>query len=338
MLYSPLPDPLVLWTIKPVPRSAIRKETVRAASPGIMSAIGDTPTVELRNLRPSTDVRVFVKLEGANPSGSVKDRVAKYLIEDFERRAGSAHYILLEPTSGNTGIAVAMLGRVKGYPVTAVMPSNVTAERRTLLEIFGAEVIPSPPDLGTNGAVELARSLDRERQYWVLNQYGNGANPLAHYETTGPEILSAVPEVDVFVAGLGTGGTLTGVGRRLKEEKPGVQIVAAEPMPGDLVQGLRSLEEGFIPPILDSSILDAKFLVGSRESIEMMRRLATEEGIFAGVSSGAVVHTALRYAEMMDSGTIVALLPDGGWKYLSTGLWTGDLERVDDQLEGSSLW
>lgn len=304
---------------------------------GIMSAIGDTPVVELERLSPTPGVRIFAKLEGANPSGSVKDRVAKYLIEEFEGRA-DRDYILLEPTSGNTGIALAMLGRAKGYNVVAVMPSNVSPERRKLLEIFGARIIDSPPEKGTNGAIEVARELDADPRYWILNQYANEANPRAHYETTGPEILRDVPDVDVFVAGLGTGGTLTGVGRRLKEVRPHVKIVAAEPLPGDLVQGLRSLDEGFVPPVFDRSILDAKYLVSSEDAISMMRRLAREEGIFAGVSSGAIVAAAVRYAERLEQGTIVALLPDGGWKYLSGNLWTADFEDLDGSLEGAFLW
>jgi cysteine synthase B len=273
-----------------------------------------------------------------NPSGSVKDRVARYLIEEFESRADRSDYILLEPTSGNTGIALAMVATVKGYRVVAVMPSNVTPERRKLLEILGAEIIDSPAEQGTNGSIELARRLDRNPDYWILNQYGNAANPRAHYETTAPEILRDVPEIDAFVAGLGTGGTLTGVGRRLKEVRPGVRIIAAEPLPGDLVQGLRSLEEGFVPPIFDPRILDAKYLISSEDAITMMRRLASEEGIFAGVSSGAILHAAIEHARTMDGGTIVALLPDGGWKYLSGDLWTADLSDIREGLEGAFLW
>src|SRR5947209_3961498 len=273
-----------------------------------------------------------------NPSGSVKDRVAKYLVEEYESRSGSPEYVLLEPTSGNTGIALAMLSRVKGYRVVTVMPSNVTPERRKLLVILGAEIIDSPPELGTNGSIEVARELDKQQHFWVLNQYGNPANPRAHYETTGVEILRDVPEIDVFVAGLGTGGTLTGVGRRLKEERPGVKIIAAEPLPGDGVQGLRSLDEGYVPPIFDPSILDAKLLVTSEDSVLMMRRLAAEEGIFAGVSSGAIVAAAIRYARDLDQGTIVALLPDGGWKYLSGDLWTAGIEDLEDDLQRTFLW
>jgi cysteine synthase len=304
----------------------------------ILDAIGNTPVVELRRLNPHPDVRLLAKLEGFNPSGSVKDRVAKYLIDEYESRAGDKDYILLEPTSGNTGIALAMAARVRGYRVVTVMPSNVTPERRKLLEILGAEIIDSPPELGTNGAIEVARELDREPRYWVLNQYANQANPRAHYETTGPEILRDVPDIDAFVAGLGTGGTLTGVGRRLKEERPDVKIIAAEPLPGDLVQGLRSLDEGFVPPIFDPAVLDRKYLVPSAEALTMMRRLASEEGIFAGVSSGAIVSAALRYAEEVGSGSIVVLLPDAGWKYLSGDLWTAEVEEISEELEGAFLW
>ncbi len=304
----------------------------------ILDAIGNTPMVELSRLLPSKNVRLLAKLEGMNPSGSVKDRIAKYLVEEFESRAQSADYVLLEPTSGNTGIALAMVCRVKGYPGVAVMPENVTTERRKLLEIFGAEIIDSPGDRGTNGSIEVARELDRDPRYWVLNQYGNAANPRAHYETTGPEILRDVPDIDVFVAGLGTGGTLTGVGRYLKETVPQVKIIAAEPLPGDLVQGLRSLEEGFVPPIFDAAVLDGKYLISSQDALTVMRRLASQEGIFAGVSSGAILAAALRYAERMESGTIVALLPDGGWKYLSGGLWSANIGDLAEDLEGAFLW
>jgi cysteine synthase B len=312
--------------------------TLSRVNSSIIDAIGDTPVVELSRLQANRNVRLLAKLEGMNPSGSVKDRVARALVEEFESRAESSDYVLLEPTSGNTGIAIAMVSRVTGYRVVAVMPENVTPERRKLLEIFGAEIIDSPAERGTNGAIEVARDLDRDPHYWVLNQYANQANPRAHYETTAPEILRDVPEVDVFVAGLGTGGTLTGVGHRLKEERPEVRIVAAEPLPGDLVQGLRSLEEGFVPPIYDPTVLDAKYLIPSADAILLMRRLAAEEGIFAGVSSGAILAAALRYAERIERGTIVALLPDGGWKYLSGGLWTDPVEALEGDLEGAFLW
>jgi cysteine synthase B len=312
--------------------------TLSRIRPSIIDAIGNTPVVQLSRLVRNPRVRLIAKLEGMNPSGSVKDRVAKYLVEEFESRADSSDYVLLEPTSGNTGIAVAMVSRVKGYRVVAVMPENVTLERRKLLEIFGAEIIDSPAARGTNGAIEIARDLDRDPHFWVLNQYANQANPRAHYETTGPEILRDVPEIDVFVAGLGTGGTLTGVGRHLKEQRPEVKIVAAEPLPGDLVQGLRSLDEGFVPPIFDPAVLDAKYLIASADALTQMRRLAAEEGIFAGVSSGAIIAAALRYADRMDVGTMVVVLPDGGWKYLSGGLWTEPVNELEGDLEGAFLW
>lgn len=315
-------------------------DILSARHPGtsVLDAIGETPVVELNRLSPRPEIRLFAKLEGMNPSGSVKDRVARALIAEFESRARSSDYVLLEPTSGNTGIALAMVARVKGYPVVAVMPENVTVERRQVLEIFGAEIIDSPSNLGTNGAVQLARELDQNPRYWILNQYANAANPRAHYDTTAPEILRDLPELDVFVAGLGTGGTLTGAGRRLKEENPRIKIVAAEPLPGDLVQGLRSLDEGFVPPIFDPGVLDAKYLVSSRDAVAMMRRLAREEGIFAGVSSGAILVAALRYAERLGEGTFCVLLPDGGWKYLSGGLWDAPLDELEEGLESSFLW
>lgn len=245
--------------------------------------------------------------------------------------------MILEPSSGNTGISLAMICRLKGYPLTVVMPANVTSERRQLLAIYGAEIIESPAELGSNGAVELARRLVREDPRFVTpDQYANPLNPRAHYETTGPEILADCPELDVFVAGLGTGGTLMGVGRRLREEKPAVKIYAAEPMPGEFVQGLRSLEDGFVPELFDPSMLDGKFLVTTAESIESLRDVTATEGIFAGVSSGGVLAVARRLAAQMDSGTIVALLADGGWKYLSEDIWSRDL--ADESVEALNLW
>ncbi|MGI8969047.1 MAG: PLP-dependent cysteine synthase family protein [Chloroflexota bacterium] len=324
-------------TLSPAP-AAFNATNRRGVGRSILDAIGNTPIVELHRLIPDSDVRLLVKLEGMNPSGSVKDRVARALVEEFEDRADSRDYILLEPTSGNTGISLAMVSRVKGYRVVAVMPENVTEERRKLLEIFGAEIVDSPGERGTNGSIEVAWQLDGDQRYWVLNQYGNQANPRAHYETTAVEILQDVPEIGAFVAGLGTGGTLTGVGRRLKQERAGVKIIAAEPLPGDLVQGLRSLDEGFVPPIFDPAVLDAKYLISSEDAIAAMRRLAQEEGIFAGVSSGAIIAAALRYAQSLKQGTIVALLPDGGWKYLSGDLWTANLSDIGEGLEGALLW
>jgi cysteine synthase len=306
----------------------------------ILEAIGHTPLVEIPRMSPKPSVRIFAKLEMLNPTGSVKDRVAKYLIDDLEER-GALHpdSIILEPTSGNTGIALAMIGRRKGYRVALVMPDNVTNERRQMAALFGAEVIDSPGSQGSNGAIALAKHLvSKDERFVMPYQYGNEANPRAHYETTGPEILADCPEIDVFVAGLGTGGTLMGVSRYLREEKPGVRIVAVEPLPGELVSGLRSLDDGFIPEILDPSLIDAKYLVSNRDAIAALRELVFREGIFAGPSCGAVLVAAARVAAEMSSGTIVALLPDGGWKYLSAGTFSTDLDEMDDALEGGVNW
>ena len=305
-----------------------------------MDAIGHTPLVEIPRLCPNPHVRLYAKLEGLNPTGSVKDRVARYLIEDLEAsgRLGPDS-IIVEPTSGNTGISLAMMARRKGYRVAVVLPDNVTQERRQLLTIFGAEIIDSPGALGSNGAVALARRLLAEDARFVMPyQYGNPANPRAHYETTGVEILADCPEVDVFVAGLGTGGTLTGVGRRLREANSAVRVYAAEPLPGEHVQGLRSLEDGFVPEVFDPAILDGKYLVSNEEAITALRALGELEGIFAGVSSGAVLVAADRVARTMDQGTIVALFADGGWKYLSDGLWTRPLEEMGEDLESRTWW
>jgi cysteine synthase B len=291
-------------------------------------------------MSPNPAVRIFAKLEMLNPTGSVKDRVAKYLIDDLEAR-GLLHEdsIILEPTSGNTGIALAMIGRRKGYRVALVMPDNVTNERRQMAALYGAEVIDSPGSQGSNGAIALAKHLvERDERFVMPYQYGNPANSLAHYETTGPEILADCPEIDVFVAGLGTSGTLMGVSRYLHEQKPGVRVVAAEPLPGEKVQGLRSLEEGFIPEIFEPELIDAKYLVSNRESIAALRDLVFREGIFAGPSCGAVLVAAAREAKAMERGTIVALLPDGGWKYLSAGTFTTDFDEMDDALEGDVNW
>jgi cysteine synthase len=307
---------------------------------GLIESIGGTPIVEISRLSPSPDVRLFAKLEAANPTGSVKDRVARALIEDLEAKGRlGPDSIILEATSGNTGIALAMIGRRKGYRVAVVMPDNVTLERRQLIALHGAEVIDSPGLLGSNGAIALARSLvERDPRFVMADQYANPANPRVHEETTGPEILDAVPELDVFVAGLGTGGTLTGVGRFLRREKPGVRIVAAEPLPGEAVQGLRSLDDGFVPEIFDPEVLDDRYVVSNREAIEAARDLLAREGIFAGPSSGAILSVAARVAATLDSGTIVALLPDGGWKYLSSGAYTSDLDDMEEQLEGGVSW
>jgi len=304
-----------------------------------LDAIGNTPLVELPRITPKKGVRIFAKMEGNNPTGSLKDRIAKYMIEHAERSGElTKDKTILEPTSGNTGIALAMIGRRKGYKVKVVIPENATPERRQLLEIFGAEMIYSDGTKGSNGAIELAQRLAAEdKTLYMPYQYGNPANPLAHYETTGVEILNDLPEVDVFVAGLGTGGTLMGVGRRLKEVNPKTKVIAVEPHPGDLVQGLRSLDEGFIPPILDTSLLDSKIMVDSRCAFAATKDLTTKEGIFAGVSSGAVVHVAIRMAHRMEKGNIVVILCDNGWKYVSLGVWHKEFPELGENMY-SHLW
>ena len=294
----------------------------------VLDLIGNTPLVAAHQLSPNPAVKIFLKLEGMNPGGSVKDRIAKSMFETAEADGQLvAGDIILEPSSGNTGIGLALVCRVKGYKLRVVLPENVSVERRQLLEIFGAEVIPSPKEEGSNGAIRVAQELAKEGDVVLLYQYGNAANPKAHYEGTGPEIWADCPDVDAFVAGLGTSGTLMGVGRYLKERKPTVKIVAVEPPAGEDVQGLRSLDEGYIPPIFDPEVLDRRFIVRLAESVEWTRRLA-ELGIFAGLSSGAVLAGAAKVAAGMERGTIVALLPDGGWKYLSTGAWTDDIDAV----------
>jgi cysteine synthase B len=291
-------------------------------------------------MSPKPSVKLYAKLEGQNPSGSVKDRIAKYMIEDAERRGVlTKDRIVLEPTSGNTGISLAMICRIKGYRLKVVIPESVSAERTELLTAFGAEIVYSEGARGTNGSIEVAKQIAAEDPaYFMPYQYGNEMNPRAHYETTGPEILRDLPEIDVFVAGMGTGGTLTGTGRYLKEKKPGVKVVAAVPHPGDLVQGLRSLEEGFIPPVLDESILDGKIVVDSHTSFASAKELTQKEGIFAGISAGAVVKTAQRVAERLDAGNIVCLFADGGWKYLSTNLWTTNYEDLPQDIEDKIWW
>jgi [CysO sulfur-carrier protein]-thiocarboxylate-dependent cysteine synthase len=306
----------------------------------ILDTIGNTPLVELKSFSPRPGVQIFAKLEGVNPSGSIKDRIAKRMIEEAEASGRlTPGSILLEPTSGNTGIALAMIARVKGYPFIAVLPDNVTQERRQMLELYGARIILSDGTLGSNGAVKLAQDLaSKDDRYVMLYQYGNDANPRAHYEGTAVEIINDLPDLDVFVAGLGTGGTLTGNARRLKEYNPAIKIVAAEPLQGDAVQGLRSLEDGFVPPVLDQSLLDARILVSSRDAIRRTRQLKDQEGIFAGPSCGAALHAALRVAASMERGKIVVILADGGWKYLSEDLWTRDLDQLEDDLEAKLLW
>ena len=304
----------------------------------IVQAIGNTPLVELRRLSPKPSVRLWAKLESHNPTGSVKDRVARAMVEDAEERGTiSPGQTILEPTSGNTGISLAMICRRRGYPLKVVMPENVTPERTRLLEMYGAEIVYSEGAKGSNGAVEMALEM-AERDARTPNQYGNQANPLAHYHGTGPEILEELDEVAAFVAGLGTGGTLMGVGRRPKEELgDSVKVVAAEPMQGEPVQGLRSLDDGFIPPIIDLSLLDRKIFVTNRDAIVWTRKLLEEEGIFAGVSSGAIAAIAVRIAGELDEGNVVFVVADDGWKYLSSGIYTKPVDEVAD-LDSTVWW
>jgi cysteine synthase B len=321
-----------------LPANGQRTEAASPPASSVLDLIGRTPLVELSRLAPKPSVRLFAKLEGQNPTGSIKDRVALAMIEAAEA-AGELEpgRALLEPTSGNTGISLALVARLKGYPLTCVVPENVTEERLRLLRLYGAEIVTSPGAEGSNGAVRLALELaEREPRYFLPFQYGNEANPRAHYDGTGTEIAEELDRVDVLVAGLGTGGTLMGAGRRLRESFPDVVVVAAEPLPGDPVIGLRSLEDGYVPPILDVSQLDRKLLVSNAESVSGMRALLEVEGIFAGVSSGGVVHVARRLAEELDEGVVVAILADGGWKYLSAPLWEAD--DVERAMEHAVWW
>ncbi len=305
----------------------------------ILDAVGDTPLVGLARMSPKPGVRLWAKLEGQNPTGSLKDRIAKKMVEVAEASGGlTPDKTILEPTSGNTGIALALVARRRGYRLTVVIPDNASDERVRLLEVFGAEIVFSPGDKGTNGSIEVARALSRDDRYFMPFQYGNPANPLAHYEGTGAEIVRDLPEVTHFVAGLGTGGTLTGTGRRLHEHNPDVKVIAAEPELGDLVYGLRSLKEGFVPPIYDESVVNRKFLVNSSDSLRATRELADREGVFAGISSGAVVHTAQRIASELDEGDVVCLLADGGWKYLSTEAWAPEIERAEKGVSETLWW
>jgi len=307
--------------------------------------IGNTPLVELPTFQPREGIRLWAKLEGANPSGSVKDRIALAMLDSAENRGDlypGTQRVIVEPTSGNTGISLAMLGGRRGYRFLAVLPDNVSIERRQLLELYGGALEFTPGELGSNGAIRRARQLvaAHPERFYMPYQYGNADNPGAHYATTGPEILRDLPSITHFVAGLGTGGTLTGTGRRLKEDKPGVQVIAAEPHPGDAVQGLRSLDEGFIPPVLDASVLDRKILVTSDDALVVTRRLAQQEGVFAGISSGAVLHAALRVAARVqdEQADIVCLFADAGWKYLSLGVWSQPLEEAQAAVRDKVWW
>jgi cysteine synthase len=304
----------------------------------LLSLVGNTPLVELKRLTPKASVRIYAKLEGQNPTGSIKDRVAKAMIEDAEASGElQPGRELLEPTSGNTGISLALIAKLRGYPLTCVMPANATEERRRLLRLYGATIVESPADQGSNGAVKLALELaEREPRYFMPFQYANPANPRAHFEGTGTEIAEALDRVDVLVAGLGTGGTLMGTGDRLRESFPDVVVAAAEPLPGDPVMGLRSLDDGYVPPILDISKLDRKVLVSNSESIAAVHALLDKEGIFAGVSAGAVVHVARKLAADLDEGVVVCVLADAGWKYLSADFWETD--DVETSMERTLWW
>ncbi len=305
----------------------------------VLDLIGNTPLVDISVLSPNPNVSLFTKLEGQNPGGSVKDRIALSMVLDAERRGVlSPGATLIEPSSGNTGIGLALVCRVRGYTLKVVLPENVSIERRQLLEVFGAQIISSPGGEGSNGAVRLAQRLAAENPQWVfLYQYANDANPRAHYEGTGPEIWSQCPQITHFVAGLGTSGTLMGVGRYLKERNPAVAVWAVEPPIGETVEGLRNLDEGYVPPVFDmwhgEDLLDRKLIVRPRESIEFARRLVNECGIFAGISAGAAVAGAAKAAALIDSGAIVTVTADAGWKYLSTGAWTDPLDEVVERAK-----
>ncbi len=308
----------------------------------IVQAIGNTPLVELKRLSPKPGVRIYAKMESYNPTGSVKDRVARAMIEDAEEKGAIAPgQTILEPTSGNTGISLAMICSRKGYPLKVVMPDNVTEERTQLLTMYGAEIVYSPGGQGSNGAVAKAVEMaEADPQYYMPYQYGNPANPDAHYNGTAVEILEELDEVTAFVAGLGTGGTLMGNGRRLKEHDPDTKVVAAEPLQGELVQGLRSLDDGFIPPIIDLSLLDRKIFVSNRDSVVWTKKLLDEEGLFVGVSSGAIASIASRVAGELDEGNVVFVVCDDGWKYLSSGVYSRSMDELeaDGTLERASFW
>ena len=307
---------------------------------GIIESIGNTPLVRLSSLSPGTDVNIYLKLEGVNPTGSVKDRVARSVIEQAELQGElTPDRIILEPTSGNTGISLAMVGRLKGYRVEVMIPENVSPERIDMLRAYGAKVHCSPEEGGSNTAIKVALAMaEADRRYFMPFQYENKANPRAHYESTAVEIIRDLPNTDVFIAGLGTGGTLMGVGRRLREHNPSVKVIAAAPPPEDSIQGLRALEDGYIPPILDISLLDGRFLIASEAALERTRYLLVREGIFAGISTGAVVECAIRVAGGMDKGNIVCLSADGGWKYLSTGLWGTDRDTFLQRTRETVQW
>ena len=305
-------------------------ETARS----LLDLIGNTPLVELRRISPKPSVRIYAKLEGQNPTGSIKDRIAKAMLDEVDLERGTR---ILEPTSGNTGISLALIAKLRGYRLTCVLPESATEERKRVLRLFGAELVYSPGEEGSNGAVRLALELaERDPEVFMPFQYGNDANPRAHYDGTGAEIADVLDRVDVLVAGLGTGGTLMGTGDRLRESFPDVVVAAAEPLQGEEVTGLRSLEDGYVPPVLDVSKLDRKILVSNADSVAGLRALLEEEGIFAGVSSGAVVHVARKLAGELDEGVVVCVLADGGWRYLSAQFW--DAEDVERSMERTIWW
>lgn len=308
----------------------------------IVQAIGNTPLVELRRLSPRPGVRIYAKLESYNPTGSVKDRVARSMLERAEEEGLiSPGQTILEPTSGNTGISLAMICSRKGYPLKVVMPDNVTEERTQLLRMYGAEIVSSPGAQGSNGAVAMALDMaEADSSYYMPYQYGNQSNPDAHYHGTAVEILEELDEVSAFVGGLGTGGTLMGNARRLKEENDETLVVAAEPLQGELVQGLRSLEDGYIPPIIDLDLLDRKIFVSNRDAVVWTKRLLEEEGLFLGVSSGAIAAIAVRVAGELEDGNVVFVAPDDGWKYLSSGVYSKSIEQLEHEgvLDSASFW
>jgi cysteine synthase B len=309
----------------------------------ILDAIGETPLVGMQRLSPNPRIRLWAKLEGNNPTGSTKDRIALAMVEEAESSGElTPDKTLLEPTSGNTGIALAMVARRKGYRLTVVIPDNASPERIGLLRLFGAEIVFSDGAKGTNGSIEVARALAKDDTYYMPFQYGNAANPRAHELGTAREIIRDLPTITHFVAGMGTGGTLTGNGRALHRHDPAIRVIAAEPELGDLVYGLRSLDEGFVPPIFDPNEVNRKFLVNSTDSLRATRELTSKEGIFAGISSGAVIHVAQRIAGELDveetDADVVCLLPDGGWKYLSLEAWADDLSLAEKGVEESLWW
>lgn len=304
----------------------------------LLSLVGDTPIVKLNNINPNPNVTIYAKLEGQNPSGSIKDRIALNMIEHAEKDHDLSDKVLLEPSSGNTAIGLAMISRIKGYELTIVMPENVSQERKEALRGFNVNIIESPADEGTNGSVFKARRIVEENdKYVMLDQYSNDANPDAHYHGTGQEIIESVPSIDYFIAGLGTGGTLMGAGRAIREANPDVQLIAIQPEPDEGLSGLRNLDRGFIPEIIDMDFLDGNLLIRNREAFKYVKKLAEEEGIFAGISCGAAVAKCVKYASEIDRGNIVTVLPDAGWRYTSLKLWSRPIDDLVEDVDGP-LW